>query len=91
MGDSLFASVPTVKNINSKVGRFKCIVKTAHALYPKDELEDMMAPFPGGTHLVMESTLDYDNTLNAIGYKYTSKKVICFIASKGTCSTKPGK
>eukprot|EP00957_Ditylum_brightwellii_P195108 14866196-Ditylum_brightwellii.AAC.1 len=39
----------------------------------------------------MESTLDDGNKVYAIGYKYTSKKGICFIASEGTGSTKPGK
>eukprot|EP00957_Ditylum_brightwellii_P074344 5648361-Ditylum_brightwellii.AAC.1 len=39
-------------------GAYICIVKTAHSLYPKKELEDAMKTFPGCTHLAMESSND---------------------------------
>jgi len=50
-----------------------------------------MKTFPGGTHLVMESSNDDGSKMYAIGYKYSSKKVLCFICSEGTGSTKCGK
>ncbi len=95
-GDSWFASIPTLKLIQSRVGcRFKGLVKTAHAGFPKDYLEDTMKNFPGGFHMVLKAPVDNDEPegeqMYAIGYKYSSRKVLCFIASENTGTTLPGK
>ena len=42
-----------------------------------------MSDWPAGTHVVLQNCFDEKNIL-AIGYKYTSKKVICFVATVGT-------
>ena len=89
-GDSWFASVTTAQAIQEIEGCFRGIVKTAHILCPKEEIEEIMKPFPGGTHMVMESQNDNGSKIYAIGYKYSSKNVLCFIATEGCGSTKPG-
>lgn len=95
-GDSWFASIPTLKLIQSRVGcRFKGLVKTSHAGFPKDYLEDTMKNFPGGFHMVLKAPVDNDDPegehIYAIGYKYSSRKVLSFIASEKTGTTLPGK
>eukprot|EP00957_Ditylum_brightwellii_P041356 3131558-Ditylum_brightwellii.AAC.1 len=51
-GDSSFSSVPIVESICKKGGAYVGIVKTAHSLYPKKDIKDMMNTFPGGADLV---------------------------------------
>ena len=89
-GDSWFASIPTVENIVEEGHRFKKLIKTAHSLFPLKWLQETMNNFPGGTHLVMESEKN-GKKIYAIGYKYSSRKVLCFVASEGCGSTLPGK
>ena len=69
MGDSWFQSVPGEKSIRRYGDRFKCIVKMAHALFPKAELDSLIEPFPGVINLVMGSVDDHDQKINDIGYK----------------------
>ena len=88
MGDSWFGSVKTAVQV-AEYGNFIGIVKTAHSFYPKQWLEEKMKGWPGGSHLVLEGTKD-NIPLIAIGYKYNKKKVICFIATKGSGHTEPG-
>lgn len=89
-GDSWFSSIPSLKAIESLGHRYKGIVKTAHKGFPKEFIEETMAFFPGGSHMVMK-TESGGKAMYAIGYKYSSKKTLCFIASEGTGSTLPGK
>ena len=89
-GDSWFASVKTADAIVDFGHEFVGPVKTAHSLFPKDELESTMKDWPGGTHLIMEGTSPSNNELLAIGYKYNSKKVLSFVATKDAGSTLPG-
>ena len=49
-----------------------------------------MKDWPGGTHLVLEGTSPSHNELLAIGYKYNSKKILCFVATKDAGTTLPG-
>ena len=58
-------------------------VKTNTSLYPKKEIEKIMKGWPGGSYLVLECTTpDTKVDLVAIGYKYNSRKTLCFIMSK---------
>ena len=71
---------------------FVGIIKTAHARFPKKQIETIMKDWPGGSFLVMElvgSSQRNENTppLFALGYKYGCTKVICFISTKNAGST----
>lgn len=57
-------------------------VKTAHSLYPKKYIENVLGPLPAGARIVLEGTVDGVQLL-AIGYKYNRRKVLCFVATKG--------
>ena len=48
-----------------------------------------MKNWPAGSNLVLEAKKDRVDLI-AIGYKYNKKKVICFIATKGSGHTEPG-
>ena len=55
-------------------------------------LEQLTKDGPGGLYLVLKSTtiVPGDRTLMAIRYKYNSRKVLGFIATKGAGSNAPG-
>lgn len=81
-GDSWFASVKTTVQLWKKYGLlFVGVVKTAHAKYPKIFLEKTMKDWPAGSHLLLEAVVE-DVPIIAIGYKYNSRKVICFVCHK---------
>ena len=67
MGDSWFASVPTEKSIRRSGSRFKGVFKITHHILPKDELESLVHPFPGGTPVVIESVGDNGQKIYSIG------------------------
>jgi hypothetical protein len=95
-GDSWFVSVEAVTHAWLEPGigvRLGGIVKTSHSRYPKDYLETTMKDWPSGSHLVMEATNligSEEVELIAIGYKYNSRKVICFLCHKSIGRTTPG-
>ena len=81
-GDSWFASLKTAVAVSDLLkSDFFGVIKNAHRYYPKLYIENMMKTWPSGTHVVMETTKNLKKYY-AIGYKYSSKKVICFIASE---------
>src|SRR5687767_6078990 len=87
LGDSWFSLVNTCVNISKKLNaNFIGVVKTAHSKYSKQFLQDHMENWPAGMHLVLKTVQD-NVPLLAIGYKYNSRKVQCFIANKGAKNT----
>jgi hypothetical protein len=73
LGDSWFASVDTCIAMYQRFHqRFIGVVKTAHSRYPKKFLEETMADWPAGSHLVLEATAD-GVPLLAVGYKYNKR------------------
>ena len=67
-------------------------VKTIHKWFCLSTLEKSLKDWPGGSYLVMKSTLIVTGgrPLIYIGYEYNSRKVLCFIATEGAGSTEPG-
>ena len=91
IGDSWFASVKTTQQVDIVFnGKFLGIVKTAHVSYPHKQIEELMLDWPAGTHYVVPQNYFDEKNILAIGYKYTSKKVICFVATVGTDLTISG-
>ena len=64
-------------------------IKGAHALFPKEALDDALRGHPGGSHLEMEMTIEGIKFI-AIGYKYNSKKTLFFLAPEGAGATTYG-
>ena len=92
VGDSWFGSVPTALGLKKELQHPKASItqiKTAHSRYPKKYLETTMKNWPGGSHLVLESTID-GTKLFAVGYKYCKAKTLCFLFTEGATSTEMG-
>jgi Transposase IS4 len=90
LGDSWFGSVDVTVYVKKNFGcNFIGVVKNSHSKYPKVFLEKTMAEWPGGSHLVLETTIDGVDVV-AVGYKYNKKRVNCFVFSKGSGHTEPG-
>jgi hypothetical protein len=54
----------------------------SHSLLPKKVGRDKVKTWPGGMSLVPEATTLKGVKLIAVGYKYNSSKVLCFITAK---------
>ena len=91
IGDSWFGSVKAA--VAQAQAGFQCVfqVKQNHALYPKKQLEEVLNDAPGGVSMILSGTHSSGLHLIAIGYKYNSKTVLCFICTEGAGSTAEGK
>ena len=90
MGDSWFTSVQAAIQVALRGGNYIGVLKTAYNGYPKKFIQDKMKNWPGGSHLVLETTTPEEVELLAIGYKYNKNKILCFLATKGAGHTEPG-
>jgi len=68
---------------------FLGIVKTNHARFPKQFIESTIKNWPARSHIVLEGSSEDGVDLLAIGYKYNTKKVLCFVSTKIVGSTEP--
>ena len=68
------------------------LVKTSHRGFCLATLEKLMKYWTRGSYFVIKSTQIFPGkiTLMAIEYRYNSRKVLGFIATKGDGSTEPG-
>lgn len=80
----------TVELLNNHGFSFVGPVKTAKKNFPKLFLEETMKNWSGGMSLVMEGRTASGVEVLAIGYKYNSTKVLCFVATKDAGSTLEG-
>jgi hypothetical protein len=90
LANSWFSSVKTAEAIHEIGHEWIGVVKTSHSLYPKQHLEDTLKTWPGGMNLTLEATTSKGVKLIAVGYKYNSSKVLCFVATKNAGSTIAG-
>ena len=89
LGDAWFGSVDSCIIARELKSHFICVVKTVHNRYPKQWIEQAMAHWPPGSNLVLQANIEGVD-LVAIGYKYSQRKVLCFLCTKGAGSTLPG-
>ena len=68
------------------------LVKTIHEGFYLATLVNLMKDWPGGSYLVMNSNPRVTGgiPIMAIWYKYSSRKVLAFIATEGAGCTEPG-
>lgn len=90
LGDSWFASIKTAQIVYQEGHEFIGIIKTAHAGYPKAEIEQLMAKWPGGSSIVLETTGPDNVKLRAVGYKYNSRQALCFVLTENAGGTQNG-
>jgi hypothetical protein len=95
-GDSWFASVKAATLVKKAGHEFVGPVKTSHKNFPKVQLETLMKEWPGGMSFVLEGVTppsapgEAGLQLLAIGYKYNSRKVLCFVCTKDAGPTTNG-
>ena len=92
LGDSWIGSILTALTLKKKFAHKKdsiLVLKTSHAQYPNKFIEDTMNDWLGGTHIVLEAIVE-GVKLFAIGYKYSSKKYLCFFITEGGSHTEAG-
>jgi hypothetical protein len=86
-----FSSVKTAKAIHEIGHEWIGVVKTSHSLFPKKKaLEDKLKTWLGGMNLTLEATTSKVVRLIAVGYKYNSSKVLCFVETKNEGLTVAG-
>ena len=87
--DAWFGLVNAVLAATERGSHLVCVVKTNTNRYPKKFLESTMQKWPPGSHLLLQAFIEgkfvYD-----LGYKYSKKKVICFLFNKGAGHTEDG-
>jgi hypothetical protein len=66
-------------------------VKTNHGLYQKEYIDEKLKGMSGGVHITLKGRHSLGQDLIAIGYRYSTKRTLFFIATSGAGSTTPGK
>jgi hypothetical protein len=90
-GDAWFGSVRAAAALGAKGHRVVLQVKNNKGLFPKDFLEDALKDAPGGVHIVLKGKAPNGVDLIAIGYRYSTKTTLFFVATVDAGSTTPGK
>ena len=90
-GDSWFGSKTCSHWLKKNLGHESVLaVKQNHSGLPKAELENLMKDYPSGADIVTKATID-GVVLFFVGYKYNSRKVLCFLCTENADSLQPGK
>ena len=89
--DIWFSGVKTAEEAVSEVVDHCGTVKTIHGFFCLATLEKLIKYWPGGSYLVPKSNprVTGDRPFLTIGYKYSSRKVLGFIATEGSGSNEP--
>jgi hypothetical protein len=77
--------------LSAKGPRAVLQVKNNSGLFPKSFIMDALENAPGGVHIVLKGTAPNGIDLVAIGYRYSTKTTLCFVATADAGSTTPGK
>ena len=88
-GDAWFGSVKAATALAQNGYKAVLQVKTGHGLFPKKFIEDALKDAPGGVWIVLQSTYQ-DVPLVAIGYRYSTRTTLHFVATKNAGSTSKG-
>jgi hypothetical protein len=89
IGDSWFTGVKVCEWAAEQGPAYFGALKTSIKFTPYQELIGKMQDWPSGSNLAMECTAA-GNKLICIGYKYSASKVLVFLGTKNSGSTKPG-
>ena len=90
-GDAWFGSVRAAAALGAKGHRVVLQVKNNKGLFPKDFIADTLEGAPGGVHIVLKGQAPNGVDLLAIGYRYSTKTTLFFVATVNAGSTTPGK
>jgi hypothetical protein len=88
-GNAWFGSVKAATALGQKGYKAVLQVKTGHGLFPKKFIEDTLKDAPGGIWIVLQSTFQ-GISLIAIGYRYSTRTTLHFVATKDAGCTSKG-
>ena len=86
---SWFGSIPAAVAVKKSGADFIGNVKTAKKQFPIAFLNEQLKDAPRGLHLALSAIVD-GVELIAVGYKYSSKRVLTFISTLGSDDLRPG-
>jgi hypothetical protein len=88
--DAWFGSVKTASEV--AIQGLQCVlqIKQYHSLFPKEYIDDALKEAPGGIAVFLEGKAPNEVPLIAIGYRYSCKIILHFIATKNSGSTAEG-
>jgi len=89
-GDAWFGSVRAANEVGIRGHEGVFQVKTYHASYPKEFIEDALKDAPGGVFIALEGTTKDEVPLVALGYRYSRKTILFFVLTKNAGSTMLG-
>lgn len=89
-GDAWFGSVRAAAALGAKGHRAVLQVKNNSGLFPKSFITDALENAPGGVHIVLKGTAPNGIELVAIGYRYSTKTTLFFVATADAGATTPG-
>jgi hypothetical protein len=90
-GDAWFGSVKAAAALGTKGHRAVLQVKNNSGLFPKAFITDALENDPVGVHIVLKGTAHNGIELIAIGYRYSTKTMLFFVATADAGSTTLGK
>jgi hypothetical protein len=88
-GDAWFGSVKAAVALAKKGYKAVLQIKTGHGLFPKKFIENALEDAPGGIWIVLEAIHD-GVPLIAIGYRYSTRTTLLFVATKDAGTTRKG-
>jgi len=65
-------------------------IKTYHASYPKEFIEEALKDAPGGIFVAFEGTTKDEVQLIALGFRYSRKTILFFVLTKNAGTTTLG-
>jgi hypothetical protein len=90
-GDAWFGSIRAAAALGAKGHRAVLQVKNNSGLFPKAFITDALENDPVGVHIVLKGTAHNGIELIAIGYRYSTKTMLFFVATADAGSTTLGK
>ena len=75
--------------LSKKDINFIGVIKPANALYPKDNIHQLMGPLPTGCRFVLRADVEGED-LYTVGYKYNRKKFLFFVCTVGVADVNDG-
>jgi hypothetical protein len=89
-GDAWFGSMRAANEVSLRGHEGVFQIKTYHATYPKDFIEEALNDAPGGIFIALEGATKEEVGLVALGYRYSRKTILYFVLTKNGGSTIPG-
>jgi hypothetical protein len=89
-GDAWFGSIKTANEIGLRGHEAVLQIKQYHSLFPKEFIASVLKDAPGGVYIALEGVTKDEIKLVAVGYRYSQKTTLHFVATRNAGSTALG-